>query len=476
VDKTTLGNALNATLLNTKDVISPRTYSGEEEYNKTLVTDKGEKTRQILKDGLADILTFGMGALTNLYSPMGLAAGASAVANRHSAMNKARTDYVNALNNNLNKYDTLTSLGVKMPMQRDAITGNTDLSYITPSAEKLIEQQAIQDTFANKNNIMNDSENRTIGIYDKVNGVTTTPITTDLPKVGELKIETQPTTNDLPAVPDVQNVNYTPGAYGTFGQEPDLQGNVEQNTLQGAVQQNATPYLIDPKAYEYFYDFGRDNVKNAKDLNYKYYDTDTQAQTSRENNMRTTQASVLNNLAKGQQNNGRIMPAGSATDLSATLQGIDQMNELNSLIDKLPANLTKPGIAQLSALNPWDTDAQAFNQYVKTYKQVIGKGLEGGVLRKEDEYKYDQIIPKVGDTADVLKKKTTQLNAMLINKYNTDLDALQRAGYSAGNFDRINSQQNNTQKNGSSYPDGTVIKNKNTGEKMIMRGGKWQKM
>lgn len=135
------------------------------------------------------------------------------------------------------------------------------------------------------------------------------------------------------------------------------------------------------------------------------------------------------NADKNQSRQQRIMPAGSAADLSATYQGLIQMHELENKIPQLPRRLTTPGIAQLSALNPLDKDAQAFNQYVKTYKQVIGKGLEGGVLRKEDEYKYDQIIPKVGDTQEVLMKKTEQLQAMLLNKYYSDSEFLEKAGY-----------------------------------------------
>lgn len=158
-------------------------------------------------------------------------------------------------------------------------------------------------------------------------------------------------------------------------------------------------------------------------------------------------------------NPGRIMPAGSATNLSATLQGIEQMNNLFSKINELPARLTTPGVANMSAINPLDTEAQAFNQYVKTYKQVIGKGLEGGVLRKEDEYKYDQIIPKLGDTREVLIKKAEQLQDMLIDKYNTDLMALGMAGYNIGDFSPYSMSQNRgTQAKSSS----TAIKNNNT--------------
>jgi hypothetical protein len=161
-----------------------------------------------------------------------------------------------------------------------------------------------------------------------------------------------------------------------------------------------------------------------------------------------TQDKIQNNLAweklKNDKNNpkaGRIMPASSATGLSGTLQGVNQMTNLMGQIPKF-AKLGLAGpIGSLRRFNPYDANAQAFQQYVNTYKQVIGKGLEGGVLRKEDEAKYEKIIPRMGDTEEVLMRKAQQLQQMLIEKYNTDLESLYNAGYDTGNFGLIVSEQ-----------------------------------
>ncbi len=181
--------------------------------------------------------------------------------------------------------------------------------------------------------------------------------------------------------------------------------------------------------------------------------------------------------AKLKNKPGRILTTGASDGLSATAQGVEQMNTLKDKISKLPKRAVTPGIAQAAKLNPFDTDVQAFNQYVKTYKQVIGKGLEGGVLRKEDEYKYDQIIPKLGDTTAVLNKKAQQLHQMLVNKYNTDLDFYGRAGYDISGFDTMSQYWGNnntaTESLNPGYAEGTVIKNKQ-GKRMIMRDGQWQ--
>ena len=47
---------------------------------------------------------------------------------------------------------------------------------------------------------------------------------------------------------------------------------------------------------------------------------------------------------------------------------------------------------------------------MKGIKQVIGKALEGGVLRKEDEEKYNEILPTITDTAEVAIRKMQMLN------------------------------------------------------------------
>ena len=144
---------------------------------------------------------------------------------------------------------------------------------------------------------------------------------------------------------------------------------------------------------------------------------------------------------KNNKKAGRIMPASSATGLSGTQQGINQMTTLMEQIPKFAKRgLTGP-VGSLRRFNPYDADAQAFQQYVNTYKQVIGKGLEGGVLRKEDEAKYEKIIPRMGDTEEVLMRKAQQLQQMLVEKYNTDLKSLYNAGYDTGNFSYLGTQR-----------------------------------
>ena len=66
-----------------------------------------------------------------------------------------------------------------------------------------------------------------------------------------------------------------------------------------------------------------------------------------------------------------------------------------------------------SQWTPWDTDAKEAIAKMKGIKQVIGKALEGGVLRKEDEEKYNAILPVETDTAEVALRKIQMLNNRL---------------------------------------------------------------
>jgi len=125
-----------------------------------------------------------------------------------------------------------------------------------------------------------------------------------------------------------------------------------------------------------------------------------------------------------------------ALQLSATKQGIEM---LDNLVEKSPTfnTLTNSPLDRLRAINPWDEDVQSFNQLIATTKQVIGKGLEGGVLRKEDEVKYEKILPKLGEPLNVRQQKGQQLRDMLVNKYQSDIGALESTGADVTKFEKM---------------------------------------
>lgn len=67
-------------------------------------------------------------------------------------------------------------------------------------------------------------------------------------------------------------------------------------------------------------------------------------------------------------------------------------------------------------MNPFDTGAQNLQADTARIKQVIGKALEGGVLRKEDEEKYAKILPTLNDSDEVAQHKIDTIAADLQRK------------------------------------------------------------
>lgn len=154
-----------------------------------------------------------------------------------------------------------------------------------------------------------------------------------------------------------------------------------------------------------------------KELN--WYDRKMQASIDAANNKGTPQGKPLSQTV--------------ALGLSATKQGLDMLDELVTKSDTFKSLSNSP-LDKLRSKNPWDKDVQAFNQMIAVTKQVIGKGLEGGVLRKEDEAKYEKILPRLSDPINIRKKKAEQLRQMLVNKYNTDLETLGQGGVDVSKF------------------------------------------
>lgn len=83
------------------------------------------------------------------------------------------------------------------------------------------------------------------------------------------------------------------------------------------------------------------------------------------------------------------------TSISQTQKALDDLNVLKT---KIQGNEDKLGpIKGLAALNPWSS-SRKLQADVDRVRQTVGKALEGGVLRKEDEDKYKKILATLLDT------------------------------------------------------------------------------
>lgn len=98
------------------------------------------------------------------------------------------------------------------------------------------------------------------------------------------------------------------------------------------------------------------------------------------------------------------------------------LTSLNDLKDIINNNLDYIGpVKGLSALNPWSKARQA-QADIDRVRQTVGKALEGGVLRKEDEEKYKKILATLTDTPTTALYKINQLIGSItknLNDYKT---------------------------------------------------------
>jgi len=88
----------------------------------------------------------------------------------------------------------------------------------------------------------------------------------------------------------------------------------------------------------------------------------------------------------------------------------------------------------ITAVTGWGRDAKQKQAVIDRVKQVIGKTLEGGVLRREDEYKYARILPTIGDDPAVVTTKLNGLRAAIERKRDETLSSLEDANYDVGKF------------------------------------------
>jgi len=133
-------------------------------------------------------------------------------------------------------------------------------------------------------------------------------------------------------------------------------------------------------------------------------------------------------LQQGVTGGGKQLPAGELGKLADTQLAIGLVPELNKAFDEA-AGAFGPITGRIRGAIPYDTQAQKAQSVIFLVKQIIGKGLEGGVLRKEDEYKYEKILPRISDTPETVKNKIDLLNRVLTSKYNTTVQTFQTGGY-----------------------------------------------
>lgn len=150
--------------------------------------------------------------------------------------------------------------------------------------------------------------------------------------------------------------------------------------------------------------------------------------------MRRSQAEGRRPASNREQ--GRPVTAGDAARLAELDTSLDDLAALEGVLGKTGAG------SQLGAMLPnvvtemtgLGEDSKQRQAMIDRVKQVIGKALEGGVLRKEDEVKYEKILPRIGDAPAVAATKIANLKAAIAQRREREIEAREDAGYDVTKF------------------------------------------
>lgn len=129
--------------------------------------------------------------------------------------------------------------------------------------------------------------------------------------------------------------------------------------------------------------------------------------------------------------------AGRIADLDTSLNDLATLGKTISGVAGATGTAAQVGAALpnfVTNATGWGTDAKTKQAVIDRVKQVIGKALEGGVLRKEDEYKYEKILPTIGDPPAVVTAKLEGLQKAITQRRQTTLDALADANYDVSKY------------------------------------------
>jgi len=130
---------------------------------------------------------------------------------------------------------------------------------------------------------------------------------------------------------------------------------------------------------------------------------------------------------------GQVVNLSDAKFLPGVLDELEQtINSNKGLIGFRNAKIFGVGVANLS------DDKLKIQDDLQRAAQLVGKFMEGGVLRKEDEIKYANMLPKLSDkNASVSLDKLKGVREMLGLKYNNYLIDFAGNGYDVSSYELL---------------------------------------
>lgn len=142
---------------------------------------------------------------------------------------------------------------------------------------------------------------------------------------------------------------------------------------------------------------------------------------------------------------GKQMSETATMRVSAGRDAFDSMSTVRNSMKEYKS-IMGPVEGRFRAMNPYDVDAQNFNSAMRIASQNVGKFMEDGVLRKEDEEKYKEMLPNISDKEEVAEFKLQQVSEMLQKKHNQNVQALKDQGYSIKGLELADESKKQTDK------------------------------
>lgn len=136
----------------------------------------------------------------------------------------------------------------------------------------------------------------------------------------------------------------------------------------------------------------------------------------------------------GETDDGKRMSESSTIKVSEAREAFAQADNVGQSMQRW-RDMMGPIEGRLRSINPYDENAQKFDADLTKAAQVIGKYMEGGVLRAEDIPKYRKMLPSLSDTPNVGEYKLDQVKKMLSEKQSRDIQALKSQGYKTEGLD-----------------------------------------
>lgn len=124
---------------------------------------------------------------------------------------------------------------------------------------------------------------------------------------------------------------------------------------------------------------------------------------------------LFNNYQKAtadSNSGGKTFNSAIAGHISDVQNGLNTLEQLKQLVQS-PDYSGGVVEGRLRSLNPFDNTYRSQQAVVDASRQIVGKALEGGVLRKEDEAKYVKILPTLQDSQEVALNKLNYIQTVI---------------------------------------------------------------